>query len=99
MSVKIRFNDINLQKHDHIVIYCSQNKSIIYNDARRFGFFDFCRTEDIHKSNYLKNLGIEPFDANLTPKFSLILLKIKKSNKTGYYGSKDYHGKWKHLCF
>lgn len=78
MSGKIRFNDKNFQKHDHIVIYCSQNKSIIYNDSRRFGVFDFCRTEDVHKSNYLKGLGIEPFDVKLTPQFLINALKNKK---------------------
>ncbi len=78
MSGKIRFNDKILQKHDHIIIYCSGNKSIIYNDARRFGFFDFCETEYIHKSNYLKDLGVEPFDASLTPQVLINTLKNKR---------------------
>lgn len=78
MSGKIRFNDKILQKHDHIIIYCSQNKSIIYNDARRFGVFDFCRTKDVQNSKYLKDLGIEPFDSKLTPKFLINIFKNKR---------------------
>lgn len=67
------------RKHDHVVICLGPKKGsesvmkLIYNDPRRFGFFEFC--EKKRQSDLLKNLGPEPLD----PEFSgqQLFAKIK----------------------
>ena len=54
----------SLAKHDHVVIITDKN-CLIYNDARRFGMVDCCLKG---KSDILKSIGPDPFDAKLTPK-------------------------------
>ena len=38
-----------LKKHDHVVINLD-NKSLIYNDPRRFGILDYCKKTEIDKN-------------------------------------------------
>ncbi len=58
------------QKHDHVMIYLGQKKgskvdlNLIYNDPRRFGFFEFC--EKKRQSVLLKNLGPEPLETEFS---------------------------------
>ena len=64
MSGRLLFHDtdyIEKQKHDHVVIYLSNNKTIIYNDPRRFGLIQLIETSKILKNKLFQNLGIEPF--------------------------------------
>ncbi len=65
----------SLAKHDHVVI--QTNKCcLIYNDARRFGMVDCCKTGE---ADVLKNMGDDPFDEKLTPKRIRNLFKNKKT--------------------
>ena len=50
------------EKHDRIVFTFQDNKKLIYNDVRKFGFFKFYNSEKISFSSHLKNLGPEPFE-------------------------------------
>ncbi len=54
-------------KHDHLVLHLDNGKTVIYNDPRRFGFFDLVATSDIPSHPRLIGLGDEPlgpdFDA------------------------------------
>ena len=58
------------QKHDHVMIRLCPSKGaktelrLIYNDPRRFGFFEFC--EKKQQSLLLKNLGPEPLDSEFS---------------------------------
>jgi len=71
MSGKIRIehnaNPI-LQKHDHVVIY-TDVASLIYNDPRRFGVVTVCNSDNISADPLICHLGLDPFDANLTPAY------------------------------
>jgi formamidopyrimidine-DNA glycosylase len=65
------------KKHNHVEIIFS-NFKIIYNDPRRFGFFEIIKSNRELKERF-SNLGPEPF----SPKFNLKYLekKFKKKNK------------------
>ena len=49
--VKISESMPPLVKHDHIVIETG-NGVIVYNDARRFGLFTYCSTENLEPVSY-----------------------------------------------
>ncbi|MDD4556079.1 MAG: bifunctional DNA-formamidopyrimidine glycosylase/DNA-(apurinic or apyrimidinic site) lyase [Alphaproteobacteria bacterium] len=80
MSGKVKISEKTpqvLEKHDHILIETSQG-TIVYNDARRFGLVTYLPTEKLSEHPLLKNLGIDPFDDNLSAKFLYEKLKNKK---------------------
>jgi len=66
------------KKHNHVELVF-KNLKIIYNDPRRFGFFEI-----ISNSNLLKNrfahLGPEPFDSRFNLKYLISFFKKKKKN-------------------
>ena len=64
-------------KHNHVEIIFEDLK-IIYNDPRRFGFFQIIKNKDLLKKRFL-SLGPEPFD----PKFNkdYIYISLKKKEK------------------
>lgn len=49
----------SIKLHDHIRLHFSSGRCLIYNDPRRFGFFDVFYSSLDHK--LLKGLGPEPF--------------------------------------
>ena len=49
------------KKHNHIEIFFDDCK-IIYNDPRRFGFFEIIENKDLLKKKFYK-LGPEPFNS------------------------------------
>ena len=65
------------QKHNHIEIIF-QNLKIVYNDPRRFGFFQIIENSDLLEKKFSK-LGPEPFQSkfNLNYIFFFIFKKIK----------------------
>lgn len=63
------------QKHDHLILYLDGKNCLIYQDARRFGFFEW--TDD--KSKSLRDLGPEPSDESLTTNYLLDLFRDRKS--------------------
>ena len=68
------------QKHDHVVFHLSDNKSIIYNDPRRFGLVQFIKNSDIFQNKLFKDLGIEPFSKDLN--YDYFISKIKNKNSS-----------------
>ncbi|HEX5868356.1 MAG TPA: bifunctional DNA-formamidopyrimidine glycosylase/DNA-(apurinic or apyrimidinic site) lyase [Beijerinckiaceae bacterium] len=52
--------------HDHIVFRLSNGASIIYNDARRFGFMDLAGRAALGDNRHFKELGIEPLGNELS---------------------------------
>lgn len=51
-----------LKKHDHVLIEVNGQKTLIYNDPRRFGFLSFVKKADLQ--GYFKNYGYEPLGMN-----------------------------------
>jgi formamidopyrimidine-DNA glycosylase len=52
--------------HDHVVFRLSNGATIIYNDARRFGFMDLASRAGLAESRHFKNVGIEPLGNELS---------------------------------
>lgn len=73
MSGKIRIETAAnppKEKHDHVVI--ETDKGVIcYNDARRFGLVLLCESAKLAEHHCFKHIGLDPWDANLTPEYLL----------------------------
>ena len=54
------------KKHNHVEIIFDDLK-VIYNDPRRFGFFEIIRNNELLKKRF-SHLGPEPFDKKLNAK-------------------------------
>ena len=81
MSGRLRIEDtgsFTLQKHDHVVFCNNENKTIAYNDARRFGLMDLVQTTLLNHHPLFKHLGPEPFDDDLIPEVFHDLLKKRQ---------------------
>ena len=63
------------KKHNHVEIFFD-NFKIVYNDPRRFGFFEIIENDKLLKTRFNK-LGPEPFDT----KFSLAYINSKLKGK------------------
>ena len=66
------------KKHNHLEIFF-KNIRIIYNDPRRFGFFQIIKGEDQLKKRF-ENLGPEPFDIMYDEKYLYSFFRNKKKN-------------------
>ncbi len=66
------------QKHNHIEIIFDKFK-IIYNDPRRFGFFQLIKNSKSLKKRFI-HLGPEPFDKRFNIKYFTHYVKNKKKN-------------------
>ncbi|HAT86724.1 MAG TPA: DNA-formamidopyrimidine glycosylase [Rhizobiales bacterium] len=47
-------------KHDHVVLHMSNGAVILYNDPRRFGFFDLIARSELADHAYFAKMGVEP---------------------------------------
>ncbi len=66
------------KKHNHVEIIF-ENFKIVYNDPRRFGFFQIINDLDSLKKKFSK-LGPEPFDSKFNLKYIVPFFKGKKKN-------------------
>lgn len=65
------------QKHDHFFIKFSDNSSIFFNDARRFGLITLVNKDELSEHKLFSHLGPEP----LTDDFDGNFMKNKFANK------------------
>jgi formamidopyrimidine-DNA glycosylase len=49
-----------LETHDHVVFHTDHGMVVRFNDARRFGFLDYARVEELDRHKLLETLGPEP---------------------------------------
>ena len=63
--LKILKNRTLIAKHDHIVFKFTNNK-LIFTDPRKFGFIDIVRSDKINNIRYIKKLGLDALDNQLT---------------------------------
>jgi formamidopyrimidine-DNA glycosylase len=70
MSGRLKIIKINMpiKKHDHLV-FKFNNIKLIYNDPRRFGFIDIVESDKINNIRYIKKLGIDALDKNLSTEY------------------------------
>jgi formamidopyrimidine-DNA glycosylase len=55
--------------HDHVKLKLSGNKTLVFNDPRRFGFFAISEKHSLHEHAFLKHLGPEPLEQDFTPEY------------------------------
>lgn len=70
-------NKDELNKHEHVTFYLSNNEELRYQDTRKFGRMHLIAKEEVHKKEPLLSLGLEPWDKELTKEY----LKDKYKNK------------------
>ena len=66
------------KKHNHIEIYF-KDLTLIYNDPRRFGFFQIIKNQEYLNKRF-KNYGPEPFDKKFNLNYLLNYFKNKKKD-------------------
>ena len=66
------------KKHNHVEIFFD-NFKIVYNDPRRFGFFQIIKNKDDLKKRFC-HLGPEPFDINFDLNYVYNFFKGKKKD-------------------
>jgi len=70
------------QKHNHVEIIFD-NLKIIYNDPRRFGFFQIIKDSSFLQKRF-SHLGPEPFQTKFNLKYVLSFFKRKEKNIKNY---------------
>jgi formamidopyrimidine-DNA glycosylase len=65
--------------HDHVVFRLSNGCSVIYNDARRFGFMDLAPRGGLDASRHFRNIGIEPLGNELSGEAIARLFRGRKA--------------------
>lgn len=70
-------NDI-LGKHEHVAFLFESGLELRYSDTRKFGKMYLIDKDKIYISKPLIDLGLEPFDDNLTPEYLLEKYKNKR---------------------
>ncbi len=66
-------------RHDHVLFAMSNGATVIYNDARRFGFMDLAREDGLAAHKLMSGLGVEPLGADLTPGYLAARCKGKRT--------------------
>jgi formamidopyrimidine-DNA glycosylase len=59
-SFYYNINEEKDERHDRVIFNLSNNKKLIYNDVRKFGFIKFLNKDQISKNLHLRKLGPEP---------------------------------------
>ena len=67
-------------KHNHIYFILNNGLILIYNDVRRFGFFNLFENIKLKEITYLKKLGPEPFSVLFCIKYFQEFIKNRKKN-------------------
>ena len=66
------------EKHDHMLIVLDNKTRIIFNDPRRFGLVDLCKTEEVDSHRFFRHLGPEPLDKKFGAAYLTEKLKGRK---------------------
>ncbi len=74
----IRNKDDLVNKHEHISFVFSDNTELRYHDTRKFGRMYLLDKDDVYNKKPLNELGLEPWDDNLTSSYLKEKLKNKK---------------------
>lgn len=67
-----------INKHEHIIFDLDNDEELRYMDTRKFGKMYLIKKEDINNTGPLKDLGLEPWDDNLTSEYLLNKYKNKR---------------------
>ncbi len=67
-----------INKHEHVIFKFTNGQELRYHDTRKFGKMHLIKKDEVYNQKPLNELGLEPFDPNLTTKY----LKEKFKKKT-----------------
>ena len=73
------YSSPNLPKNHNHVEFFFESIKLIYNDPRRFGYFQFLKDSNSLKKKF-KNFGPEPFNKKFNPKYLINYFKKKDKN-------------------
>lgn len=62
----LKNEDTQLLAHDHVVFDLADGRSLVYNDARRFGLMDICKRHELENHKLLQHLAPEPLEDGFT---------------------------------
>ena len=68
------------QKHDRVIFFLNNNRKLIYNDVRKFGFIKLYDLNQITRISHLNNLGPEPFEKKWNFKYFKDYIVNRKRN-------------------
>lgn len=71
--------DMQLDRHDHVVITMEDGTTIVYRDPRRFGMMDVLASDTLSTAKYFADLGPEPLEDSFTAERLLTALRTRKS--------------------
>lgn len=81
MTGKVTISDkFEKLKHDHFILEFFDGTYLIFNDARRFGFVDLVKNEDLLSHKSFKDLGPEPLSEDFNEKYLSPILAKKQMN-------------------
>ncbi len=66
------------RKHNHVIFFFKENKKLIYNDVRKFGFIKLYNLNDLKKNSHFFHLGPEPLEKNYNFNYLKRFIKNKK---------------------
>lgn len=68
----------NPDAHDHVCLEF-EGAYLVYNDPRRFGFFDYVKTSELGQCKWLAHLGPEPLESGFTAEYLFRISRGKKA--------------------
>ena len=80
MEGKYFFKNHNdeINKHEHVIFDFGNDEELRYMDTRKFGKMYLLKKDEINNVGPLKDLGLEPWDDNLTSEYLLDKYKSKR---------------------
>lgn len=67
-----------INKHEHVIFNLDDGEELRYMDTRKFGKMYLLKKDEIYNNPPLKDLGLEPWDDNLTKDYLLNKYKNKR---------------------
>jgi formamidopyrimidine-DNA glycosylase len=79
MEGKYFFKDLDekKEKHEHVIFYFTDGKTLRYNDTRKFGTMDLYDINDVYDKSPVSKIGYEPFEKEMTGKYLMDKLSKK----------------------
>lgn len=74
----IRNKDDKIEKHEHVAFTFTDDTELRYRDTRKFGRMYLVEKDKLDTVKHIQELGLEPWDENLTYKYLLDKYKNKK---------------------
>lgn len=71
--------DLPIDKHDHVLVNCQDDRQLRFRDPRRFGMMDWLDTKDLLSQKWFAHLGPEPLEDEFSADY---LYKVCQTRRT-----------------